>query len=483
MERVDRRIAGSDLFWTALLVFGMIGACGVITAGLLRFSPALVAAAVCALLGCAAILRFPYAGIILFMGLLAFRPEQHFPILESMRLSLLLSAFTLFAWLIQVMLGRETFRPRVELGWMVLFAAALALSALRSTVSGAFETGITDAAKLAALFVLFQQLPNSEARLYGAMHWLLAFNVYLALHAAYGWYTGSMVMMEHGQPRAIVANGNYDDPNDLAAALVVSVPLALCLLTSGRFWSRLWGGLALAALLTTVFLTYSRGGMMAAVAGMTLFCGHRFGWVRTAIVGSVLLVALMAIGPDRFTAESLEGDDSTLGRIYAWEAGLGMLAASPLLGVGYEKFIVLHGLAPHNSLVQVSAEGGLLGAVAWVGLNYWAALTLVRVWRRRREADEDVHAVVPPKESASPELSTYAVVLLAGLVASLVAQFFLHHAYRPQPLIPVALAAAFAVVAGVTAREKQSNWAHFLAVPAVTLLGIGFIWAAVVTGK
>lgn len=74
-------------------------------------------------------------------------------------------------------------------------------------------------------------------------------------------------------------------------------------------------------------------------------------------------------------------------------------------------------------------------------------------------------------------LSGYAAAVRAGLLASLTAGMFLSHTYRAIPLIPVAFAAALAV----SARSGRVDWRHYLAVPAITLGGAGFIYLVVRT--
>src|SRR5205814_4208676 len=103
-----------------------------------------------------------------------------------------------------------------------------------------------------------------------------------------------------------------------------------------------------------------------------------------ALAGGALMLMFL-FGPDRFSPASVHGDDSALGRILAWQAGLKMLAGHPIFGVGHDQFEKYHEITAHNSFVLAMAEGGLVQLVAWVGLKYWAVLTLVRVRRVERE--------------------------------------------------------------------------------------------------
>jgi O-antigen ligase len=288
----------------------------------------------------------------------------------------------------------------------------------------------------------------------------------VSLYAIYGWVTETTVLNEHGVKRAIVAVGDFDDPNDLSAALVIPVPIALLLLMRARsIWARLWGLTALGILVTAIFLCDSRGGMLALCVALGVFLVHQLGVRKGIMLGAAALLVLLAFGPQRFKTDSVQGDDSTLGRIQAWNAGLGMFRKSPLIGVGYDQFEKRHPIPAHNSLVHSLAECGLLNAVCWVGMNYWALLTL---WRLRK---------AEWKGKVSGVWLGYPAALQAGLLASLTAGMFLSHSYRPIPLIPVAFAAALAGIAQL--KGTRHDWAHVLVVAALTLTLVAVVYITV----
>ncbi len=470
MEYAERRLTDRDGFWNGIAVVGMLGIMGAIAAGLLVGSPALVVAVILAALGCAAILFSPYCGAVLFLILLYARPEQFVPQLEVLRLPLLVALFSLFSWFLQVMRKQERFEWRTELGWMFAFAAAMMLSTYKVPSLDLTLQCLFDALRLVLLFMLFQQLLNTEARAEFVLRLVLLLSVVVAMLAIYGYVTETHVLLEHGMKRAIVQAGGFDDPNDLAAVLILGVPLALVLLfrTPG-FFSKLLGAASLGILVLAIFWCNSRGGVIALALSLAVFLMYHIGWARGALIVGVALAVIMLCGPDRFSAKSVEGDDSAIGRIVAWQDGLNMLQKNPLIGIGYKQFQVHHGIPAHNSFVHAFSEGGLATAVTWVGVNYWAILTLVRIRRRKR-----------PEELQEPQerkWTDYAVALQAGLMGSLMAGMFLSHTYRPFPIIPVALTAA---LAGFLLRsEKRSprgaDWPHYLAVPAVVAIGIAVI--------
>jgi len=469
MQSITHRLLSSQFFWTGLTMILMVGAAAVIAGGLLSMSAPLVAAAVLAAIGCALILWQPFLGIMLFLGLMYARVEQFYPVVATMRLPMLLSCFTIFAWIVQLLMKRETFRWRPEIAWAGAFAFTIILSALQfPSVSYAVDTG-QDAIKLALMFLLLVELMNSPQRLNLGMQCLLGFTAFLSIVATWGWLSGQ-ALMEHGTARAVIKAGNFDDPNDLAAALVVPIPIALYQVLRGRsFAARLWGCATLGSLLVGMYVCNSRGGMLALGVALGVFLVYQLGWTRGLLLGAFALGLLFAFGPDRFAPETLSGgDDSALGRIDAWRAGLDMVRENPLFGVGYDQFRNHHVITAHNSLVLALGEGGLLNALCWVGMNYWAFLTLVRVRQAQREKPGGEFWVAQ------------ATVLQAGLLASLAAGMFLSHAYRPIPMIPIAFAAALGSLGLDGVRPRAVNWLHFALVPLLLAAGIGVIFLATV---
>ncbi|MGV3723460.1 MAG: O-antigen ligase family protein [Actinomycetota bacterium] len=469
MQDLRRRTYSSEFFWSGLAVLSMLAAAGLIAAALLTKSPVLVVAGTVGLLGCAVIIARPFIGILLFLTLMYTRPELFAPQVADMRLPLVISVLTLFAWGIRVLIKQERFIWRPELAWVGAFGLTMLVSAIQVPGNAAMVDCLLDMLRLTALVLILQQLVSTEGRAHAVLQLLLGVTVILALYAIHGWVTESAVLNEHGTKRAIVAVGDFDDPNDLSAALVIPVPIALLMLMRARsIFGRIWGLATLGALLVGIYLCNSRGGMLALGVALGVFLIYSLGWKKGCILGAVALAALLVFAPNRFSSDSLDHDDSSLGRIEAWDAGLQMFQRSPLLGVGYDQFEERHVIPAHNSLVHGLAESGLFNAIAWVGLNYWAILTLIRLRRSRALEDEE------------PERGVwlgYPAALQAGLLASLTAGFFLSHTFRPVPLIPVALAAALGGIAGL--KGEKHDWVHALAVVGLTLVFIGMVYVVV----
>lgn len=460
-----------------LALAAMAVACAGVGIALLLLPPLIVAAGTLALMVCAAIAWRPHWGATVTLMLLYIPVEVYLPRVAAIASPLVMSALTFFAYTLALLRRREQFRWRAELGWVGMFGVTILLATAQVPGNEVLAACAFDVAKLVLMFTALQQLLNSEDRAYATMKWLVLAASVLALVAVYGWVTGSAVLMEHGMPRAIVAMDNFDDPNDLAAALVIAVPLALLLfLRGGNPATRFGGVTAFAILVTAIALTNSRGGMLALGVALVVMLQFRYGWTRPMLIMGAALGLLLVFGPDRFNPESVRGDDSAIGRLEAWQAGLEMLARDPLFGVGYDQFERRHIIPAHNSFIHALGEGGLLNGLAWVGMNYWALLTLIRLRRWNPDpADPEVSQPASPDAwppPPPPVLPAYGAALQAALMASLTAGMFLSHGYRLVPLIPVALAAALGGVADQWPHPRRNNLAHYVAIPAILFAGI-----------
>lgn len=199
------------------------------------------------------------------------------------------------------------------------------------------------------------------------------------------------------------ATGTLVNRNHFAGLLAASLPCALAWIlarasrlpsgsTLGRrlaaaldrrgsvtiFLSLLW-----AVGLAGLFLSLSRAGIAFGVAASALTAiGHR--GIRTGrrLVGLALLVALALVPLAQVGAERLAARyartagelSSVAGRAVVWKDTARMIAASPVLGVGFGAFDAAYPLVrspavraryehAHNDALQLVAEGGIVSAL------------------------------------------------------------------------------------------------------------------------
>ena len=238
------------------------------------------------------------------------------------------------------------------------------------------------------------------------------------------------------------ASASYD-PNDAAFACVVALPLALWLLVSGtRSWHRLVGLAGIAGAMGGVIFSGSRGGFLGLAAvlfGILLIRGRRALPVKWRMGFLVLVIVGLAQAPSSFwtrvsTLTDLSGDynmRSTTGRKQVWTRGIRYAIQRPLWGVGFRGFGQAEGRwagvnvrpgvgfkwsTAHNSVIQVAAELGFLGLLAWLGL-YVPTWLITRRFERDRQRARD------------PTLEAWGKAVGVALVGFFVAGFFLSAAY------------------------------------------------------
>jgi putative inorganic carbon (hco3(-)) transporter len=423
---------------TVWVIIGLVGL--LVPALLTRLPMLLVIGGVVGLAVVALVIACPYVGLLLFLALLYLRPEDSYPVLAAVRMTLLASLLAFGAWLLNALLCRE--RVMTHLPVVACFLSFLAVAVGSTALSGCGELGeqALEMLKLFILFTLIIHLVNSERRLRRSSVALILLTAALGARTIWEFQRGEG-MMYQGELRAL-GTGIFADPNDLALAMAMALPLALWTALSSRgWWTRGWSLTAGVILVWTIFVTNSRGGMVALCACLMMFFGRRLGW-KGVLVGTVAILVLMACGPSRLSQMSAD-EDSAQGRVLAWEAGLRMLRSSPIWGVGKAQFVEHHGLTAHNSLVLCMAELGLAGTAGWIGLFYFIFRDSRWLSRQPAPADESATAdAMHSRGAVAGTDSSWHVVFPICLVTYMVGAFFLSRTYTPPLYVYFGLAVA-----------------------------------------
>ena len=299
-------------------------------------------------------------------------------------------------------------------GMLMALVAAVALSHLVHTYVGGMIGALTAFATIAVTYFLMINTVTSETRFRIVLWTVLALTALLAWQGVYqfqhlhGWAGQGMA-----SNRRIRWISIFNDPNDLALAFVIMVPVLVAILLKRGFIGLKIVPLGLLGLvLYAIFLTNSRGGMLGLMAAITFFFVKRSRWVVPGMtVGGCLAALVFTFGPSRLGLLSAT-DESAYGRLDAWYYGFQLLKSSPLFGAGFNMFTEDYPITAHNSFMLAASELGLVGLVAWVGLLYTAFKGLSLVQR---------HVA---------RLAPYAYGLQAGLVGFGATAFFLSRTYN-----------------------------------------------------
>lgn len=190
----------------------------------------------------------------------------------------------------------------------------------------------------------------------------------------------------------LVAEGRYSygtDPNYLALALVIGIPLALYRAGSvSAQWQKTIELLYVPAAVTAVFLTGSRGAVIALIVVVLVYA--LFSGVRAPallLAGAGLCVVIGALLPaqisERFAGIPDELRHGTLAdRRELWDRGKAVVAEHPLEGIGVGATSGTMDIAAHNTPLELTMEGGVVS----LGLFYGALLVgLYGAWQSNRK--------------------------------------------------------------------------------------------------
>jgi O-antigen ligase len=239
------------------------------------------------------------------------------------------------------------------------------------------------------------------------------------------------------------------DPNFYARILLVAIPLAVALAVAERWPRRRIAYMFAACAITAgTLLTYSRGAMLTLVVMAVLLA---IAWPlrlrQAALAAAGVLVLLLAFPSDvtrrMLTLQNLlpgkthtlDLDSSVEERELLVRAGMGMFADHPIGGVGpanFETRFRSYGdrvgspaydfhpagtrMFPHGLWVEIAAESGLLGLIAFGSVLVAA---FVALWRARRD-------LLAHRETTNAAMATGLAIALAGYLG---ASLFLHETH------------------------------------------------------
>jgi hypothetical protein len=396
--------------------------------------------------------REPLAGA--FFWLSAFylvycaRPEDWIPGLKYIPLAKISGIFALLGLIVSAGRTKRKFRdlPR-EASYFLGIICLLFVSALLSPVwkGGAFFKTL-DFSKALVAWVLTFMVITSFARLRRIIFIQSASVVVIAIVS---------VLKGRSHPRLEgVIGGIYSNPNDLAFAIVLTIPFCLAFLLNTRSIPRkaAWGG-SMLVLFTALFLTASRAGFIDLLVSGTVCLwffgikGKRIPLVAAAVVVT-LVVGLAAGGrlKDRFSAISGKDldnavDQSAYGsyeqrKLLMIESVRG-IAHYPL-GIGLGDFPNYSGTwrEVHVAYLQIAVEGGIGAFVLYL-------LFFARGFGNLKRLRE------MPGNDAETEL--FSGALYASLIGFVVGGFFAPEAYQYFPYFAVAYTSVLLAIA----REKE----------------------------
>lgn len=251
------------------------------------------------------------------------------------------------------------------------------------------------------------------------------------------------IVKGHNMPRLQgVIGGIYSNPNDLAFAVVLTIPFCLAFLLSTKnvIWKLAWIA-GLLAMMVALFLTASRAGFIDLVISGAVWIWH-FG-IRgrrlylilvTVLLGTILLATAGKKLVQRFEAiedaESSEGAHGSYeARKYLMKKAVEATLQYPIFGVGVRNFQSYSGNwhDVHMAYLQITCEGGIPAGILYIVFFAYGFRNL-RILRRRKDLP--------------PEFKIFVGAIHSSLIGFVVGACFAPEAYQFYPYFAVAYTSA-----------------------------------------
>ncbi|HEY4053313.1 MAG TPA: O-antigen ligase family protein [Terriglobales bacterium] len=243
-----------------------------------------------------------------------------------------------------------------------------------------------------------------------------------------------------------VLGGIYSNPNDLAFAIVLSLPFCLMFMLTTRkvLYKLLWVS-GMFIMLTALFRTGSRGGFITLIAAGVVCLWH-FGVkgkrLYLIVISGVAVVVLLFVsgGVMRQRFSSLWDDEldthqekvayeSYEQRSFLMQRAIEGIEHYPILGVGTQNFETYSTVwrEVHMTYLQIAVEGGIPSLILYL-LFFWRGFRNLRYLLKRKDL--------------APDLKLFTGALHASLIGFGFGALFSPEAYQFFPYFAVAYTSA-----------------------------------------
>jgi putative inorganic carbon (hco3(-)) transporter len=392
-----------------------------------------------------------FIGLMLFTGLLFFRPQDLITPLRALHLAEIAALVALGSLIAgRVSRGLPITRLTPELIGVFAFAfVILATAPFAVWMGGAVGTFTELYAKVVLIFVLMVNTLTSPRRM-EQFTWLIVIaSGYIGMRAVLDYGRG-INLVEHGRVQGSVG-GMFKNPNDLALNMVAVLPFAALLVQQPvSFFKRaLAAGCAL-MMCGAIVASHSRSGAVG-LAAMGLVLAVQTLKRRPGLVLSAAFVGLLALPllPSSYwqrlesiTNKDLDETGSREARSVLLRESFEAFVSHPFTGVGAGQFKNYNPEGreeawreSHNVVLQVAAELGVAGLAVFfylVARAFMAPIQTQRLLRaaaphRRQPRGPDVE---PLGEAEYEMLSMHAAAVTAALVGWLFCALFASVAYH-----------------------------------------------------
>jgi putative inorganic carbon (hco3(-)) transporter len=276
-------------------------------------------------------------------------------------------------------------------------------------------------------FLLVVGLIDSAVRLRRVLLVMIASVGVASVYTIRDWWFNRSFYADY-RPGYISGDANYFGLC-AASALVLALHLAL---VARRGWEKIFLFGCVGLISVAFFMASSRGGILGLAVGLLFLMVRSGRGLRGLAMVATLMLPLFVIVPStliqRFSHPSVGDEEAVEARKITWMAGLRMVASHPIVGVGLgqfesvvvsyesgndsEQYLTYYWSVAHNTYIEVAAELGIPGLLAYLAMVF----TSFRAWVRFGKKENE-----PP----TPLLREASVGFQAALVTAAICLFFI----------------------------------------------------------
>jgi O-antigen ligase len=403
-----------------------------------------------------------FAGVYLFTLMLYARPNDLFPVLGAFPLVKIVSISVLLIYIGSKISAGERLSVWTLEMTMLMVIAAMGLLLMPIAVSPQQSIDmLTDTyLKTVIIFILMINLIDTRQRIFSMWKLVVICGAALGVGAIKSYINGEFAMK--GLRIEGLVGGMFENPNDLATALDLLLPFAVVLTLLSKGLSRLFYLVCAAVLAIGVLFTLSRGGFLGLIAssGVLLWKLGRSRRLKTTLGVALICGILLAVMPGGYGARittifnnEQDATGSAQQRRELLERAASVAISRPIVAVGMGNFHIysIKEKAAHNSYLEIAAELGVMGLIAYLILILAPLRSLHRIERQTRGM----------RTKSEREMYWLSVSIQAAFIAYMVCSFFASIQYLWYLYYTAAYAVALRQIhAAEELEEMKMKWLH-----------------------
>jgi putative inorganic carbon (hco3(-)) transporter len=366
-----------------------------------------------------------FAGVYLFTMMLYARPNDLAPALGDFPLVKIVAIGALLIYI-----GSKTFAGERLSVWtlemtmlMVIAALGLLLAPIAASPQESMAVLTDIYLKTVIIFILMVNLIDTRQRIFSMWKLVVICGAALGVGAIKSYIKGEFT--DKGVRIEGLVGGMFENPNDLATALDLLLPFAVALTLISKGRARLLYLVCAAVMAIGVLFTLSRGGFLGliAVGGVLLWKLGRSRRLKTTLGVALICGILLAVMPGGYGARiativNTEEDQTGSAQLRSelMKRAATIAISRPIVAVGMGNFHIysIREKRAHNAYLEIAAELGVIGLIAYLILILAPLRSLRRIERQTSGM----------RSKSEREMYWLSVSLEAAFIAYMVCSFF-----------------------------------------------------------